>query len=152
MKKTTLNLMLTQMFTLTCIAALTALALAAVPSTLLTAKIPFAFHVGSNTFPAGTYVVSNAGTPGVVIFRNEQDTKKNVATITNANYCRTTNDQATLQFHRYGDQYFLARVMPAGTATNMELQKSRSEREAADGAKNLAGKPVQPEIITVVGQ
>ena len=148
MKKTTLNLMLT----LTCIAALTALALAAVPATLMTAKIPFEFHIGSNTFPAGTYVVSNAGSPGVVILRNEQDTKKNVATITRTNYSSSANDKATLEFRRYGDQYFLARVMPAGTATNLELQKSRSEREAADGAKNLAGKPVNPEIVTVVGQ
>ncbi len=148
MKKTTLNLMLT----LTCIAALTALALAAVPSTLMTAKIPFAFHVGSHTFPAGTYTVSNASSPGVVILRNEQDTKKNVATITNTNYSRTENDKATLQFRRYGDQYFLARVMPFGSATNMELQKSRSERIAADGAKNLAGRTVQPEIVSIVGQ
>ncbi len=148
MKKTTLNLMLT----LTCIAALTALALAAVPATLMTAKIPFAFHVGSNAFPAGTYVVSNAGSAGVVILRNEQDTKKNVATITNTNYSSSANEKATLQFHRYGDQYFLAKVMPAGTTTNLELQKSRSERAAADGAKNLAGTSVKPEIVTVVGQ
>ena len=148
MKKTTLNLMLT----LTCIAALTALALAAVPATLMTAKIPFEFHVGSNTFPAGTYVVSNAASPGIVILRNEQDTKKNVATITNANYVRTANEKATLEFRRYGAQYFLSRVMPQGTATNMELPKSRSEREAADGAKNLAGTSVKPEIVTVVGQ
>ena len=148
MKKTTLNLMLT----LTCIAALTALALAAVPATLMTAKIPFEFHVGSDTFPAGTYVVSNAASPGVVILRNEQDKNKNVATITHANSSRTANEKATLEFRRYGDQYFLARVMPMGTATNLELQKSRNEREAADGAKNLAGKPVNPEIVTVVGQ
>ena len=148
MKKTTLNLMLT----LTVIAALTALALAAVPSTLMTAKIPFAFHVGSNTFPAGTYVVSRAASPGVVILRNEQDTSKNVAAITNTSSSRTENEKATLEFRRYGDQYFLARVMPMGTATNLELQKSRSEREAADGAKNLAGKPVNPEIVTVIGQ
>ena len=148
MKKTTLNLMLT----LTCIAALTALALAAVPATLMTAKIPFEFHVGSNTFPAGTYVVSRAASPGIVILRNEEDTKQNVATITNANYSRATNKTATLEFRRYGDQYFLARVMPFDSTTNHELQKSRSEREAADGAKNLAGTSVKPEIVTVVGQ
>ncbi len=148
MKKTTLNLMLT----LTCIAALTALALAAVPSTLMTAKIPFAFHVGSNTFPAGTYVVSRAASPGVVILRNEQDTTKNVATITNTNAARTENKNAQLEFRRYGDQYFLAKVMPFGSATNLELQKSRSERDAAEGAKNLAGRTVQPEIVSIVGQ
>ena len=148
MKKTTLNLMLT----LTCIAALTALALAAVPATLMTAKIPFAFHVGSNAFPAGTYVVSNAGSAGVVILRNEQDTKKNVATITNANYSSRTNEKATLEFRRYGDQYFLARVMPFGSATNMELQKSRSERVAADGAKNLAGHQAGPVIVTITAE
>ena len=147
MKKTTLNLMLT----LTCIAALTALALAAVPSTLMTAKIPFAFHVGNNTFPAGTYVVSRASSPGVVILRNEQ-AAKNVATITQANSSRTANEKAQLEFRRYGDQYFLARVMPAGTGTHLELQKSRSESVAAEGAKNLAGRPVQPEIISIAGQ
>jgi hypothetical protein len=148
MKKTTLNLMLT----LTCIAALTALALAAVPSTIMTAKIPFEFHVGSNTFPAGTYVVSRAASPGVVILRNEHDAQKNVATITNTNNSPTTNKSAMLQFRRYGNQYFLAIVMPFDSTTNLELQKSRSERAAAEGAKNLAGKPVQPEIVSVVGQ
>ena len=147
MKKTTLNLMLT----LTCIAALTALALAAVPATLMTAKIPFAFHVGNNTFPAGTYVVSRASSPDIVILRNEQ-AAKNVGTITRANFSRTANEKAQLEFRRYGDQYFLARVMPAGSDTNLELQKSRSERDAADGAKNLAGTSAKPEIVTIAGQ
>ncbi len=148
MKKTTLNLMLT----LTCIAALTALALAAVPATIMTVKIPFAFHVGSNTFPAGTYVVSRAASPGAVILRNEQDTTKNVATLTHPNASRTENEKAMLQFHRYGDQYFLAKVMPFGSATNLELQKSRKERTAAEGAKNLAGTSVKPEIVSIAGQ
>jgi hypothetical protein len=148
MKKTTLKLMLA----LTCVAALTALALAAVPATLMTAKIPFAFQVGNKTFPAGTYAVSRASSPGVVILRNQEDPNKNVAAITHAHSSRTENEKATLQFRRYGNEYFLAKVMPAGTATNLELQKSRNERETADGAKNLAGRTVQPEIISIVGQ
>ena len=148
MKKTTLNLMLA----LTCIAALTALAFAAVPSTLMTAKIPFTFHVGNKAFPAGTYTVSRTNSPGIIILRNEEQPHQNAGTITNANSSRTENKNATLQFRRYGDQYFLASVMPQGATTNLELQKSRSERAAADGAKNLAGRTVQPEIISIVGQ
>lgn len=148
MKKTTLKMMLT----LSCVAALAALALAAVPVTLMTAKIPFDFHVGNKTFPAGTYTVSRASSPGVVILRNQQEPKQNVAAITNDQWQRIANEKATLEFRRYGDQYFLAKVMPAGLGTNLELQKSRSEREAAEGAKNLAGRTVQPEIVSILGQ
>ncbi|NOT63302.1 MAG: hypothetical protein HOP19_24095 [Acidobacteria bacterium] len=148
MKKTTLNLMLA----LTCVAALTALALAAVPTTLMTAKIPFTFHVGNKAFPAGTYTVIRASSPGIVMLRNEDQPNQNAGTIAQITSSRTANEKATLQFRRYGDQYFLASVTPAGTGTNFELPKARSERAAAEGAKNLAGTSVKPEIVTVLGQ
>ena len=37
--------------------------------------------------------------------------------------------KSTLVFHRYGDEYFLSEVWPAGAATGREFPKSRAERE-----------------------
>jgi len=47
-------------------------------------------------------------------------------------------DNGKLVFHRYGDQYFLYQVWPAGTSTGRQFLKSRSERDAQ---YNLASNP-----------
>ena len=144
MKRTALNLLAT----LICVAALAAGALALTPEALMKAEIPFAFSLGEQELPAGTYTLSRANAQGLMILRNE-DLAKNVAFITRTISPKAVSEHATLEFHRYGDQYFLTRVQPEGTATGYETLTSRRERAAAEGAKNLAGKPVKPEIVRI---
>jgi hypothetical protein len=65
-------------------------------------------------------------------------------------------DVATLVFHRYGDQYFLFQVWPAGEQTGRQFFKSKAEREAQrnEAANSLSkgtGSKVAVETVTVVG-
>jgi hypothetical protein len=45
---------------------------------------------------------------------------------------RDTTQKPKLVFHRYGDQYFLYQVWPAGATTGRQLPKSRGEREVEE--------------------
>ena len=56
-----------------------------------------------------------------------------------------------LIFHRYGNQYFLAKVI--SDTGGRELPKTKAEREAAKATRDqLAMKDAAPEIITVNAQ
>jgi hypothetical protein len=147
MKRTALNMMLT----LVCTAFLAAAAVAAMGPNLMTAKIPFDFNIGSNALPAGTYTVSRGASPGIVIFRNEK-TAKSVGVITNLGGGRTLNEKAQLDFHRYGDQYFLSMIKQAFSTNCFTAPKSKREHEAANGAKNLARQQPGPEIVTITAE
>ncbi len=144
MKRTALNLMMT----LVCAAALATVAVAAFTTELMTAKIPFDFNVGNQTLPAGTYTVSRSSTNSVLILRNEK-TAKGILLVTNRSQGGATNEKAPLDFRRYGAQYFLGVIKPAGTNSNFVAPTSRRERAAAEEAKNLARHQTGPEIVTV---
>lgn len=147
MKRSVLNLMLA----LVCAAGLAAITTAAVADELMTAKIPFAFSIGKQTLPAGTYKVSRATSPGLVILRNENLTRT-VAFIVHVDQGGLPHKKATLAFHRYGDQYFLATIQQAYSANTMALPTSRREREIANAAKNLASNQTGPEVVTITAE
>lgn len=121
----------------------------------LTANIPFDFTVADKKFQAGKYSV----------VRVEQDLGDTVVRISSAdghaNINRwtipvitfTDHDKATLVFHRYGDEYFLAQIWPAGSNTGRLLPKSRgerdAERQARDNMVGMATKAPHAEIVTI---
>ncbi len=147
MKRTAMNLMMT----LVCAAVLATVAAAAFTTALMTAKIPFDFNVGNQTLPAGTYTVSRSDTNSVVILRNEKSAKS-MLLVTNASQGGVTNEKAQLDFRRYGDQYFLGAIKPAGTNNNFVAPTSRRERAVAEEAKNLARRQTSPEIVTITSK
>jgi hypothetical protein len=76
------------------------------------------------------------------------ETKKAVAAITRESQ-KGVDGKARLVFHRYGNQYFLAKVI-SETMGN-ELMPSKAEREAANaGRDHLSMNNAAPEIITVL--
>jgi hypothetical protein len=114
----------------------------------ITAKIPFEFSVNGKTLPAGTYTAGKMLSGGVVIVRSE-DRKVVVTSI--ANVAASNKETATqLTFHRYGNQYFLAKIEIEG-ANGLELPKTKAERQAAKQAddRHLAKSGGAPEIVTV---
>lgn len=147
MKRTALNMMLT----LVCTAILAAAAVAAMGPNLMAANIPFDFHIGSHALPAGTYTVSRGGSPNVWIFRNEK-TAESAAVLTHLGAGRILNTKAQLDFHRYGDQYFLSALKQAQTANCFTTPKSKREREVANDAKNLARQQTGPELVTITAE
>jgi hypothetical protein len=97
----------------------------------LTANIPFDFTVADKKFQAGEYSFRRAQqTAGDTIVRvSSADGHANVNRFTIPVVRLNAEDKATLVFHRYGDEYFLFQVWPAGATTGRALPKSRGEKD-----------------------
>ena len=115
----------------------------------ITAKIPFEFIVSGKTLPAGTYTAGKMMSGGVIIVRSE-DRKVAVASVANLAAGKKETTSTQLTFHRYGTQYFLAKVEIEG-ANGLELPTTKAERQAAKQAndRHLAKNGGAPEIVTV---
>ena len=115
-------------------------------SRLVTANVPFDFSVNNKTLSAGKYTIVKPAMNGVIIVRGED--RKSVVSLT----ATTTQSTPTTQlvFHRYGSQYFLAKIEIEG-GNGMELPKTKAEREAAQKSseRHLAKNGGAPEIVTV---
>src|SRR5262245_31892048 len=96
----------------------------------LTANIPFDFTVVDKKMPAGKYWISRAqqsqGDTLVQIRSTEGKAYAVRLTIPVNTLYETRN--ATLVFHRYGDEYFLSEVWPKGGSTGRQMPKTRVER------------------------
>src|SRR5436305_10548605 len=102
-------------------------------------KVPFDFVVGQKTLPAGTYTIRRIVRDNdklLLVESADGHTAQNM--LTSPVETAAPDGTARLDFHRYGDKYFLARVWPPGTQTGRELPKSQLERivirELARGA------------------
>jgi hypothetical protein len=78
----------------------------------LCANIPFAFIVASKVLPAGNYVVRIHGDSGVVEICEEGIYCESV--VTSPVEVVQAPAKAELAFRKYGDQYFLSQIWPAG--------------------------------------
>ena len=121
-------------------------------------NIPFDFSIANKKLPAGNYsigrAIQNSDNSVLSILDGRGHTKE--ARLSIPVLAAEAKNQATLVFHRYGDQYFLFQVWPAGETTGRQFYKSRSER---DIERNLQGKSstgriaenVAVETVTIVG-
>jgi len=104
------------------------------PSNRVTAQIPFDFNIGDRKLPSGKYSVGRVrqNSDDVVLSIDDKDGRSKAmrTSIPVRNLDLTEN--AKLVFHRYGDQYFLYQVWPAGSTTGRQFPKSRTELEAQD--------------------
>ena len=96
-------------------------------ATQMSADIPFAFHVGDQSFEAGEYTVrcANPSSDRKVL----QLRSKDGATIMIQTNSLTGNrdGEAKLVFNRYGDRYYFSEAWMADTI-GMKVSKSRGER------------------------
>lgn len=112
----------------------------------LTANIPFDFMVNGKQMPAGKYDVKSGDIGGTIVLFNTEKSRSAVALAATTSH--RGSDQARLVFHRYGSEYFLAKVV--SPTQSIELSRTKAEREAAKAAgSKLALNDVQPEIVTV---
>lgn len=120
----------------------------------MTVTIPFNFYVGKTALPAGTYTVYRTSTntgDGFLLRAADRQAK----VVFNAQQVQSAGarGESRLEFRRYEDKYFLARVWAAGNNLGRELQPTRLERELArEATRHLAQKGVKPEVITVTTQ
>jgi hypothetical protein len=115
----------------------------------LTANIPFDFSVANRTLPAGEYTVKGGATAGTIVVRND-DGKGAVSVWAQSTGSNGTAKKAALVFHRYGNQYFLARVIYADGSEGREIMMSKTEKRLIKGSDRLAQNQVEPEIVTII--
>ena len=118
----------------------------------LTANIPFDFSVAGKKLPAGTYWVNRAqqSQGDTVVLIRSTDGHSNITRLTIPVMAVKPMRIGSLVFHRYGDEYFLSEIWPAGSSTGRGLPKSRAERELKRKAQdNQIAAMEGPEVQTV---
>jgi hypothetical protein len=122
----------------------------------LTANIPFDFTVADKKLPSGKYSIGRAqsNTGDLVLQINNVAGGGSLTRLTIPVNTVHPKEKGTLVFHRYGDQYFLYQVWPAGGSIGRALPKSRSERDVERKAQDTFGAAAMNtnhmEIVTIV--
>ena len=99
-----------------------------------TAEIPFDFHVGQSTLPAGSYSVAKDNSGGFLHIRN-MDTQHSI--LLGFQGRETAQNDPHLTFHCYSGDCFLSAVWMPGTP-GYSLIKSSREKEVEKGGGQLA--------------
>jgi hypothetical protein len=113
------------------------------------ADIPFNFTIRGTTLPAGEYEISRITDTGGLEIANVKDRHEHVMIETEpavrANYKR-----GELDFHRYGDTYFLYRIWTPGLETGRQLPISHQEKEMRREANAAAvASTAEPQTVVV---
>jgi hypothetical protein len=130
-------------------AALAVVLAAPVSAQILTlnVSVPFDFVVGGHTLPAGDYVVGKVGDLGYLSLRNVSI--DGTATVISSNPAGgpAVPGEASLTFHRYGGDYFLAKIWDGYTDQGRSIRMSRTEQERAKRASFS-----KPEVVMVLAR
>ena len=117
---------------------------AAHAQTVATAKVPFAFKVGSAQLPAGTYVINADGDMAVSI----HDRKNKAGALTGVRREICTDAGSDLIFHRVAGQYFLAEIRRGAGNQAMVLPTSKQEKSLLKEMKLAGGQaPATEEVM-----
>ena len=121
-----------------------ALALVSLPAEAgeISAKVPFSFEVNGKTLPPGTYSLSN--TDAALLVRSHGSGVYVMATRLDS-----SDRDAKLVFHKYGERYLLRQVW-MGTGAGRQLPQSREERELISAARSN-GRLASAERVVIQG-
>jgi len=121
-------------------------------------NIPFDFSIANKKLPAGNYsigrAIQNSDNSVLSILDGRGHTRE--ARLSIPVLAAEAKNQATLVFHRYGDEYFLYQVWTAGETTGRQFFKSSAERALENQRMtNQSSGKVTPkmtvETVTVAG-
>jgi hypothetical protein len=94
------------------------------------ATVPFGFYAGDAWVPAGTYVItSDSKNPEVIAIRNLQ-TGRTVMSLGGRDEPQAGSNK--LVFDEYGNQYFLHEILCSSRGMNVQFQRSKKEKLAAE--------------------
>ena len=121
----------------------------------LVAHIPFDFQAGGKVLPAGDYSVTQItqGSSGVLVRSEDGDSA--VIVLSNGTEAKANqSERARLDFHRYGDQYFLATVWgPERQGRSiLESRRERSLRKEMRIAERAGLGPTKMQIVSVTAR
>jgi hypothetical protein len=122
------------------------------------ANIPFGFSIGDKELPSGKYSIgrANQNSDDIVLAITDVNGRSKALQMSSSIQTWRVKDRPTLVFHRYGDQYFLFQVWPAGERTGRQFIKSRREREiqrdvAANSGMGNVSQNAGVETVAIVG-
>jgi hypothetical protein len=92
------------------------------------ATIPFEFQVGHIRMPAGEYVIQHQE-PSLLIVREQGGRHTAMATLTLGEHRFDLLTTGELEFNRYGETYFLAKLWAPASTVGVALRKSTRETE-----------------------
>lgn len=120
----------------------------------MTVTVPFDFYVGKTALPAGTYILyGTSSQSGNGFLLADADGNRKVMFLAGTIQSGKARATARVDFKRYNDKTFLARVWSAGSNVGRELQQSGFEREAAKNSeRNVARKDTTPEFVTITSE
>ena len=97
----------------------------------ITVNIPFEFSIGETKLPSGKYSVGRLrqNSDDVVISVEDRSGRSKAIRMSMPVQADEITEKGKLVFHRYGDEYFLYQVWPAGATNGRQFPKSRGERE-----------------------
>jgi hypothetical protein len=111
----------------------------------LEANIPFQFHVGNTSLPAGRYIIRELeGNDLTVMQISSADGKQSALFDVESVQAKTTPGKSELIFNKYGDRYFLSEMFDEGNVDGNRLFTSRDEKRA--------GKESGAEVAYVVAE
>jgi hypothetical protein len=118
-------------------------------------NIPFDFSIGETKLPSGKYSVGRLrqNSDDVVISVEDERGRGKALRTSMPVVTRDTTSKAKLVFHRYGDQYFLYQIWPAGATTGRQFLKSHSEREILQtlGSVGQTDPKMSVDTVTITG-
>jgi hypothetical protein len=98
--------------------------------------VPFAFHAGSATLPAGRYTVQLPTDMNLRVLRIASADGGTTAFVEVADAeASTTPAKTELVFDKYGDQYFLSKVFDEGNRAGTEVLPTRYEKSLMQGER-----------------
>jgi hypothetical protein len=110
--------------------------------TRLEANIPFEFHLGKTTLPAGDYLFDYSSR--LLVVHQEDGHRGTVMAMTLPVSRTKAAATGIVEFNRYGDAYFLGKIFTPGSPEGEGVTKTAREKEFAS-----RGIPVQTEAIAL---
>ena len=124
-----------------------ATAYAQMPGTTLRTRIPFDFSIRGKILPAGEYEIRRINDePDVLVISSINDRHEKAIFHTEPVEARKIPGKGEVEFHRYGDSYFLSEIFTGGEQTGRELSLSRQER---DLRREMASNKTEPETVAL---
>jgi len=101
----------------------------------LDAKIPFQFHVGNTKFPAGEYRIHvvDEGDPSGMEITSADGSISALFQVENTE--ANPGDNTELVFNKYGNRYFLAKLLEQGSPNGSQLAESGYEKRVSQETK-----------------
>jgi hypothetical protein len=115
---------------------------AAADATTLKARIPFDFSAAGTEFSAGVYSVERQPLTGVMAIRDAAGHTKAFLQV-NPIYINNYGQAPMLVFNKYGDRYFLAKVLPP-VGMGSQLRKDKMEKEL------MAAAPADQVLVAAI--